>query len=273
MDDCQAGFRAGRSTAEQVTNLRILREKYIEHGSKVFLNFVDYRKAFDRVWHDAIWAVLRKYGIDEDIMRALEQLNTKSTSKAWVGAKFSDKFPRSVGLRQGCVLSQSLFNVFLQEIGSRKVEELTGGVCVQGLLVNNLRFADDIALITNNSNALQDLTNRLNTESTRFRMEISAEKSKTLVVGVTPETLTTPVTLFGKQLEQVKQFKYLGRRMPDSGRSTNEVKIRAAMAMSSLVKMDKLWKGQTISLRSEIEIIMIDCDFCFTLRMRIPDIQ
>ena len=139
--------------------------------------------------------------------------------------------------------------------------------------MNNLRFADDIALITNNSNALQDLTNRLNTESTRFRMEISAEKSKTLVVGVTPETLTTPVTLFGKQLEQVKQFKYLGRRMSDSGRSTNEVKIRAAMAMSSLVKMDKLWKGQTISLRSEIEIIMIDCDFCFTLRMRIPDIQ
>ena len=43
-----------------MTNLRILCEKYIEHGPKVFLNFVDYRKAFDRVWHNAIWAVLRK---------------------------------------------------------------------------------------------------------------------------------------------------------------------------------------------------------------------
>ena len=60
LDDCQAGFRAGRTTAEKVTNLRILCEKYIEHGPKVFLNFVDYRKAFDRVWHNAIWAVLRK---------------------------------------------------------------------------------------------------------------------------------------------------------------------------------------------------------------------
>ena len=60
LDDCQAGFRAGRRTAEQVTNLRILCEKYIENGPKVFLNFVDYRKAFDRVWHNAIWAVLRK---------------------------------------------------------------------------------------------------------------------------------------------------------------------------------------------------------------------
>ena len=47
LDDCQAGFRAGRSTEEQVTNLRVLCEKYIEQGSKVFLNFVDYRKVLD----------------------------------------------------------------------------------------------------------------------------------------------------------------------------------------------------------------------------------
>ena len=67
--------------------------------------------------------------------------------------------------------------------------------------MNNLRFADDIALITDNSNELQDLTNRLNTESTRFGMEIIAEKSKTLAVGETPETLRTPVKLSGKQLE------------------------------------------------------------------------
>ena len=62
-------------------------------------------------------------------------------------------------------------------------------------------------------------------------MEISAEKSKTLVVDKTPENLRTPVKLSGKQLEQVKQFKYLGYSMPDSGRSTNEVKIQTAMAM------------------------------------------
>ena len=93
-------------------------------------------------------------------------------------------------MRQGCVLSPILFNVFLEEIVSRTVE-VTGGVSVQGLLVNILRFADDDALITDNSNEIQDLTkrSRLNTESTRFGMEISAEKSKTLVVGKTPETL------------------------------------------------------------------------------------
>ena len=137
--------------------------------------------------------------MDENTVRALGQLNAKSTSKVRVETKFSEKFPCSVGVRQGCVLSPSLFSVFLEEIVSRKVEELTGGVCVQGLLVNNLRFGDDIALITDNSNELEDLTNRLNTESTRFGMEISEEKSKTLVVGETLEILRTPLKLSGKQ--------------------------------------------------------------------------
>ena len=92
-----------------------------------------------------------------------------------------------------CIVAKSY--QCLSEIVSRTVEELTVGVCVQGLLVSNLRFADDIALKTDHSNELQDLTNRLNTESTRFEMEISTEKRKTLVVGKTPEKLRTPVKL------------------------------------------------------------------------------
>ena len=195
-------------------------------------------------------------------MRALEQLYAKSTSKVRVGAKFSEKFPCSVGVRQGCVLSPSLFNVFLEEIVSTTVEELTGGVCVQGLLVNNLRFADDIALITDESNELKLLTNRLNTESTRFRVENSAEKSKTLAVG---KTLRTPVKLSLKELEQVKQFKYWACSMPDSGRSTSKGKIKAVMAMSSLAKMNKSWKGQTISFRVKLRLLRsIVISFYFT---------
>ena len=198
-------------------------------------------------------------------MRALEQLYAKSTSKVRVGAKFSEKFPCSVGVRQGCVLSPSLFNVFLEEIVSTTVEELAGGVCVQGLLVNNLRFADDIALITDESNELKLLTNRLKTESTRFRVENSAEKSKTLAVGKTPDTLRTPVKLSLKELEQVKQFKYWACSMPDSGRSTSKGKIKAVMAMSSLAKMNKSWKGQTISFRVKLRLLRsIVISFYFT---------
>ena len=59
---------------------------------------------------------------------ALDRHNGKSTSKVRIGTKFSEKFLCSIEVRQGCVLSPNLFNISLEEIGSRKVEELTGGI-------------------------------------------------------------------------------------------------------------------------------------------------
>ena len=57
----QAGFRAGRSTTEQIFNLRILCEKYLQHQENLYHVFIDFKKAFDRVWHAALWATMRKY--------------------------------------------------------------------------------------------------------------------------------------------------------------------------------------------------------------------
>ena len=47
----QAGFRAGRSTTEQIFNLCILCEKYLQHQQDLYHVFIDFKKAFDRVWH------------------------------------------------------------------------------------------------------------------------------------------------------------------------------------------------------------------------------
>ena len=59
----QAGFRAGRSTREQIFNLRILCDKYLQHQQNLYHVFIDFKKAFDRVWHEALWATMRKYNI------------------------------------------------------------------------------------------------------------------------------------------------------------------------------------------------------------------
>ena len=59
----QAGFRAGRSTTEQILNLHILREKYLQHQQDLCHVLIDFKKAFDRVWHTALWATMKKYNI------------------------------------------------------------------------------------------------------------------------------------------------------------------------------------------------------------------
>ena len=70
----QAGFRARRSTTEQIFNLRFLCEKYLQHQQNLYHVFIDFKKAFDRVWHEALWATMRKYNINASIIRAIENL-------------------------------------------------------------------------------------------------------------------------------------------------------------------------------------------------------
>ena len=74
-----SGFRAGRSTTEQIFNLRILCEKYLQHQLAFYHVFIDIKKAFSRVWHAALWATLKKY-ISAYLIRPIKDL--------WVGSWF-----------------------------------------------------------------------------------------------------------------------------------------------------------------------------------------
>ena len=75
----QAGFRAG-STTEQIFNLRILCEKYLQHQQDLYHVFIGFKKAFDRVWRAALWATIKKYNISTNLIRVIKDLYDKTTS-------------------------------------------------------------------------------------------------------------------------------------------------------------------------------------------------
>ena len=76
----QAGFRAGRSTTEQIFNLQIPCDKYLQHQQDLHHVFIDVKKAFDKVWHAALWATMKKYNISTNPIRVIKNLYDKVTS-------------------------------------------------------------------------------------------------------------------------------------------------------------------------------------------------
>ena len=76
----QAGFRVGRSTTEQIFSLRILCEKYLQHQQDLYHVFKDFKKAFDMVWHRALWATLKQYNISTSLICVFRSLNDKAIS-------------------------------------------------------------------------------------------------------------------------------------------------------------------------------------------------
>ena len=87
-----------------------------------------FQKAFDRVWHAALW----KYNISADLVCTIEQLYDKAISAVQMNGSTGEWFRTTVGVRQGCLLSPTLFNIFLKLIMSDALEEHDGKVSIGG---------------------------------------------------------------------------------------------------------------------------------------------
>ena len=205
LSESQAGFSRGRTTVQQITTLQILNEKARDIESLIFHNFIDFRKVLDLVWHEALWNTMGKYNIGKGITTLIQSLYDDARSKVRVHDNFSDWFRTTVGVRQGCLLSPTLFNLFLERIMEEALEGHEGGMRCAGRRINDLRFADDIELLEENEESLRKVTRRLDVTSKRYGMEVSTEKSKVMVVGKgqDAENLEVKVMIDGAKLEQV----------------------------------------------------------------------
>ena len=87
-------------------------------------------------------------------------------------------FRTTAGVRQWCLLSPTLFNTFLERIVSDDLREHDGNVSISGRTITNMRFADDIDALAEEKQELEALVESLDKTCTRYKMEISAEKTK-----------------------------------------------------------------------------------------------
>ena len=122
---------------------------------------------------------MRKYNISANLVCTIEQLYDKATSAVQMNGSIEAWFRTIVGVRQGCLLSPTLFNIFLERIMSDALEEHDGKVSIGGRnIITNLRFADDIDALAEGEQELEALVESLDKTCTRYKMEISAEKTK-----------------------------------------------------------------------------------------------
>ena len=247
----QTGFRPGRSTNEQIFSLRILCERYLQHQQDLYHVFVDFKKAFDRVWHAALWSTMKLCNINANLIKVIESLYSKATSAVYYNGSVGEWFRTTVGVRQGCLLSPTLFNIFLERIMTDALENHEGSVSIGGRTITNLRFTDDIDALGGKEDELVKLINHLDT-STKYGMEISAEKTKLMTNNT--KGISLDVRIGGQKLETVQSFKYLGSVVTDEG-SKQEIMSRIAQTISALTKLKAIWKDKNIALSSKIRLM------------------
>jgi hypothetical protein len=143
----QAGFVPGRGTREQILNLRQIIEKGREFNITIYICFIDFRKAFDRVRRDKLWIVLHDIGVPPHLITVIKNLYIKTTGTVRANQIFSNEFHPQRGVRQGCILSPQLFNIYGEYIMRKALQSWEGGTAINGRKINNLRYADDAVLL------------------------------------------------------------------------------------------------------------------------------
>ena len=116
LPDGQAAFRKGRGTRDQIANICWIMEKAREFQKNNYFCFIDYAKAFDCVNHNKLWKILKQMGIPDHLTCLLRNLYAGQEAIVRTGHGTTDRFQIGKGVRQGCILSPCLFNLYAEYI-------------------------------------------------------------------------------------------------------------------------------------------------------------
>lgn len=249
----QAGFRPGRSTIDQLFTIRQILEKYIETNNTCYINFIDYKQAFDSVWHVGLWQAMRNFGIEEKLINLIQTVYKKAENAVRVEHDLTEWFKTEVGTRQGCILSPTLFIIILEAIYRIATKDLNIGVKCYGENISNLKFADDVTLLADSRKDLQKLTDKVNITSQRFGLMINAAKTKTMAVSKTGEEKMR-LTLGSTEIEQVKSFTYVGGQITSNGSHQEDIKQKIAKGLQTMGRLKRIWNCKEIKINTKIQI-------------------
>jgi exonuclease III len=239
----QFGFRRGRGTRDAIGVLRSLGERRLQHGKDLYICFVDYEKAFDRVNWCKLMEALAKIGVDWKDRRLIRNLYMEQTVMVRVNGVNSQPGKIGRGVRQGCPLSPLLFNIYIEMLVTEALERVDDGIKVGGSLMKAIRFADDQAMVASSNAGLQRIMNTLEETSEEYGMKINRKKTKVMRMSKY-EGKRVKIVINGEEIEQVHQFCYLGSLITEDCRCTAEIKRRIAMGKESFWNRGELLRGK-----------------------------
>ena len=155
----QAGFRKGRGTRDQIANICCIIKKAREFQKNIYFCFIDYTfdfMAFDSMYHNTLWKTLKEMGIPDHLTCLLRNLYPGQEATVRIGHGTTDWFQIGKGVRQGCILSPCLFNLYTEYImRNAGLDEAKAGIKIAGRNINNLRYADDTTFMAESEEELR----------------------------------------------------------------------------------------------------------------------
>jgi hypothetical protein len=248
----QAGFRQGRGCTDQIFALRNIMEQCIEWNAPVAINFIDFKKAFDSVHRETLWKILLSYGIPPKIVTLVKKFYNNFECSVIVNGKLTEWFSVESGVRQGCIISPILFLITIDWIMRRTTADKARGIQWSFFShLEDLDFADDLAILSTTHKQLQEKTDRLTSYAKQTGLNINT--TKTQVMNINPKQVEH-ITVDGSPLENVDEFTYLGSLISSDNGVKKDIQARLGKARSAFARLRPVWRSSQYSLKTKAKL-------------------
>ena len=250
LPDVQAGFRKGRGTRDQIANIHWIIGKAREFQKNIYFCLIDYAKAFDHVDQNKLWKTLKEMGIPDHLTYLLRNLCAGQEATVRTGHGTTDWLQIGKGVRQGCILSPCLFNLYAEYImQSPGLDEAQAGIKIARININNLRYTDDTTLMAE-SEELKSLLMKVKEKSEKVGLTLNIQKTK-----IMPSGPITSWQIDGETVETVADSIFLCSKITANGDCSHEINRHLLLGGKVMTNPDSILKSRHITFPTKVCLV------------------
>ena len=255
----QLGFIPGNRTSDALLILHNLIDFYCKKQNKyIFGCYVDFSKAFDSIPRSILFEKLLTHNINGKFYDCLTNLYRDDQYCVKIGDRITENFTANQGVKQGCILSPLLFNIFLSDL-QENIEKTENNPVYINLNqpLGCLIWADDLLILSETEKGLNNMLKELQKFSEDNGLKVNMDKTKVMIFNKTGRHMRKNFYLGNSKVETTREYKYLGFNITPSGSISaglHDLKDRALKAFYKL----KHKMGQSFRKHPETTLKLFD---------------
>ena len=247
----QLGFTPGNRTSDAHLIIHnLVRKQCHSNGGRLYSCFIDFSKAFDTIPRDTLLQKLLDFGIDGNFFNIIRNIYTNDKICIKHDDKVTDTIEVNLGVKQGCILSPLLFNIFLADLPQILDNDLQS-TNPELQHPSSIFWADDIVLFSESEEGLRKMLKSLEKYCKENELTLNTDKTKCMIFNKTGRLLRTQFHYNDELLENVNKFKYLGFLLTPSGEIKSGLQDLRDRALKAFFKLKNAMGD---SFRSNIRI-------------------
>ena len=198
------------------------------------------------VWITTNWKILKEIGIPDHLACLLRNLYAGQEATVRTGHGTTDWFQIGKGVRQGCILSPCLFNLYSENI-MRNAEMDGAGIKISGRNINNLTYGVNTTLMAESEEELNSLLMRVKEVSEKVGLKLNIQKTKIMA--------SSPITSWQIDGGTVRDFILGGSKITADGDCSHEIKGHLIFERKAMTNLDSILKNRNATLLTKIHIV------------------